>query len=60
MRDDERQFLADYDPAHFDHPSIAVDIVLVGIRNEALATVLVRRTEHPQRGRWALPADSCA
>ncbi len=55
MHDDERQFLADYDPARFERPSIAVDIVLVGIRNAGLATVLVRRTEHPQRGRWALP-----
>jgi 8-oxo-dGTP diphosphatase len=55
MRDDERQFLADYDPAHFERPSLAVDVVLVGIRSEALATILVRRTEHPQRGRWALP-----
>jgi 8-oxo-dGTP diphosphatase len=55
MPDDERQFLADYDPANFERPSLAVDVVLVGIRNEALATVLVRRNEHPQRGRWALP-----
>ena len=55
MRDDERQFLTEYDPSHFERPSLAVDVVLVGIRNEALATVLVRRNEHPQRGRWALP-----
>ena len=55
MQDDERQFLADYDPARFERPSLAVDIVLIGIRGEALATVLVRRSEHPQRGRWALP-----
>lgn len=69
MHDDERQFLAGYDPAHFERPSLAVDIVLIGIRNAALATVLVRRSEHPQRGRWALPGgflrmteslDSCA
>jgi 8-oxo-dGTP diphosphatase len=55
MQDDERQFLADYDPAHFERPSLAVDIVLIGIRNGSLATVLVRRNEHPQRGRYVLP-----
>jgi 8-oxo-dGTP diphosphatase len=53
--EDEKSYLERYDATQFERPSLAVDVVLVGIRNESLSTVLVRRTEHPHRGRWALP-----
>ena len=52
---DDEAFLATYDPAAFDRPSLAVDVVVVGVRQRSLCALLVRRMEQPQRGRWALP-----
>jgi 8-oxo-dGTP diphosphatase len=52
---DEAAYLAAYDPAAFPKPSVTVDVVLLGIRGDALRALLVRRTEHPDAGRWALP-----
>jgi 8-oxo-dGTP diphosphatase len=54
-RSDEQQFLADYDPAAFERPSVAVDVVLLAIAGDGLATLVVQRSEHPHKGRWALP-----
>lgn len=51
----EADYLASYDPAAFPKPSVTVDVVLIGIQAESLRTLLVRRTEHPAIGRWALP-----
>ena len=51
----EAAFLASYDPAAFPKPSVTVDVVLIGIQAESLRTLLVRRTDHPAMGRWALP-----
>jgi len=51
----EEQFLANYDTAEFPHPSVAVDVVLLTVVESALHVVLIRRGEHPFRGRWALP-----
>lgn len=48
-------FLRDYDPAAFDHPSVTVDLVLVGLHRGRLAALLLRRDQPPQAGRWALP-----
>ena len=53
--DDERDFLAAYDPSEFPHPSVAVDVAVVTVEDGALKALLVRRAEHPHRGRWALP-----
>ncbi len=52
--EDER-FLSGYDPSRYDRPSLTVDVALVSASQGALHTLLVRRTEPPQRGRWALP-----
>jgi 8-oxo-dGTP diphosphatase len=52
---DEATFLAAYDATAFAKPSVTVDVVLIGIQAGSLRTLLVRRTEHPDRGRWALP-----
>ena len=52
---DEAEFLGLYDAAAFPRPSVTVDVVILGIQAEALRTLLVRRTEHPDLGRWALP-----
>jgi 8-oxo-dGTP diphosphatase len=51
----EAAYLASYDPAAFPKPSVTVDVVLIGIQAESLRTLLVRRTDHPAMGRWALP-----
>jgi 8-oxo-dGTP diphosphatase len=51
----EAAFLARYDATRYPRPSLAVDVALVAAAEGALRTVVVRRGEHPARGRWALP-----
>jgi 8-oxo-dGTP diphosphatase len=51
----ESEFLAGYDPAAYERPALAVDLVLMGIRAGRPAALLMRRTQHPQAGLWALP-----
>jgi len=53
--DTERAFLDQYDPAQFDRPSVAVDVVLLTALEGRLHALLVQRAEHPFRGHWALP-----
>ena len=53
--DDEQAFLARYDAARYPRPSVAVDLVLLTVRDGRLWTLLGRRGEHPAKGRWALP-----
>lgn len=55
LASEDAEFLAVYDPARFDRPSLAVDVVVVGVRQRRLCALLVRRGEQPQQGRWALP-----
>ncbi len=52
---EELDFLRTYDPGDFERPSVAVDIVLLTVRDGALWTLLYQRAEHPDRGCWALP-----
>lgn len=51
----EQEFLATYDPAAFDRPSVAVDVAILSVVEKGLQVALVERTEHPHKGRWALP-----
>jgi 8-oxo-dGTP diphosphatase len=51
----EADFLRDYDPTAYERPSVAVDLVLLGIREGRPAVLLLQRAEHPFAGRWALP-----
>jgi len=53
--DDELAFLASYDATRFPRPSVAVDVVLLTVRDGAIWALLGRRDDHPHRGRWALP-----
>jgi 8-oxo-dGTP diphosphatase len=55
VRDDDADFLADYDPSRFDRPSVAVDVAILTIDEGVLKTLLSRRQEAPMRDRWALP-----
>ena len=53
---DEREFLAGYDPAAFERPSVTVDVVLLAISERGrLQTLLTQRGDHPFKGGWALP-----
>ncbi|MGU3667709.1 NUDIX hydrolase [Methylobacterium sp. A49B] len=51
----ESEFLAGYDPAAYERPTLAVDLVLLGIHEGRLAALLLRRSQQPQAGLWALP-----
>ena len=51
----EQAFLESYDPTEFEHPSLAVDLVILTVRDGQLLVALVRRDDHPDKGTWALP-----
>lgn len=51
----EADFLRSYDPTAYERPSVAVDLVLLGIRDGRPAALLLPRSEHPFAGHWALP-----
>ena len=51
----EAEFLDAYNPEAFQRPSVAVDVALLAVAAGALHALVVRRTEHPARGSWALP-----
>jgi 8-oxo-dGTP diphosphatase len=53
--DEDARFLAAYDVALYERPSVAVDVALVTAAEGALHAVLFRRPEPPQRGRFSLP-----
>ena len=52
---EEEAFLASYSPSSFERPSLSVDVALIGVVDDTLGTLLYRRSEHPFRGRAALP-----
>jgi 8-oxo-dGTP diphosphatase len=51
----EAAFLAAYDPSKFERPSVTVDVALLSAFEGTLSTLLLKRSDHPARGRWALP-----
>lgn len=52
---DEQAFLRSYKKEVHPRPAVTVDIVVLTILDADLKVLLVRRKEHPFRGRWALP-----
>ncbi len=52
---EEDLFLQAYDPSAFERPSVAVDVALLSPFAGALHTLVLRRRDHPCKGRWALP-----
>lgn len=52
---EEMAFLASYDASRFPRPSVAVDVALVTVLEGRLRCLLLPRTEHPDKGAWALP-----
>lgn len=55
LQREEARFLSAYDPNQYPRPSVAVDVVLLTVDDGQLKTLLVRRNEHPELGKWALP-----
>jgi 8-oxo-dGTP diphosphatase len=55
QRGAERAFLESYDSSQFEHPSLAVDVVILTVRDGELRVALVPRDDHPHKGKWALP-----
>jgi 8-oxo-dGTP diphosphatase len=51
----DKAFLASYDPAAFERPSVTVDLVLMSVLGGALHALLTRRAQPPAEGKWALP-----
>lgn len=47
--------MLDYDPLDYPPAAITVDLVVLTIRDDRLAVVLIRRGEEPYMGRLALP-----
>ena len=52
---DEAAFLAEYDAAAFERPSVTVDLVLMSVVDGAPCALLRKREQHPCHGAWALP-----
>lgn len=45
----------DYDPSEFEHPSVTVDIPIFTIKDNDLKVALIKRSNWPYEGKWALP-----
>jgi 8-oxo-dGTP diphosphatase len=51
----EAKFLRDYQPGDYPRPSVTVDLVILTVVDKLVRVLLVKRSEHPFKGRWALP-----
>lgn len=52
---DEKAFLAAYDPKDFPPLLVTVDAALFTFHQERLLLLLVKRANHPDKGKWGLP-----
>ncbi len=52
---DEAAYLKAYNPKAYDGPLMSVDAVLFTLHEETLKVLLVKRSSHPDRGKWGLP-----
>ena len=71
MSKEEQDYLAEYDIAKYERPSIAADIAIFSIMEEgehanyrklpkmALKLLLIKRATHPFKDCWALPGGFC-
>jgi ADP-ribose pyrophosphatase YjhB (NUDIX family) len=51
----ETEFLANYNLHDFDMPLVSVDVAIFTILNKKLQVLVVKRANHPAKGKWALP-----
>ena len=54
-RNPEKEFLANYDIHDFDIPLVSVDMAIFTIIENKLRVLVLKRAEHPRKGKWALP-----
>jgi ADP-ribose pyrophosphatase YjhB (NUDIX family) len=52
---DEKEFLDEYDRNGYATPLLSVDSVLFTYYEQCLNVLLVRRANHPDKGKWGLP-----
>ena len=55
----EAEFLKSYNPREFDAPLCTVDMAIFAVESGELKVLLVKRSEHPHKNRWALPGGFC-
>jgi ADP-ribose pyrophosphatase YjhB (NUDIX family) len=55
MSNTEKDFLTNYNIHDYELPLTTVDMAIFTIRDEALNVLLVKRNQHPAKGKWALP-----
>jgi ADP-ribose pyrophosphatase YjhB (NUDIX family) len=55
----ENEFLKSYNPKDYDAPLCTVDMAIFAVEKEELKVLLIKRTEHPHKDRWALPGGFC-
>lgn len=69
MYETEGEFLNNYDPDKFEKLSMTADILVFSISDEPqtnyrktnknyMSILLVKRDDHPFKGKWCLPGDS--
>ena len=53
----EKELLAQYNPGHYERPSVTVDMLLFGMSSDlkGLKLLLIKRNNHPYIGCYALP-----
>lgn len=51
----EKEFLENYDIHQFDVPLTSVDMGIFSLRNNELCVLLIKRSNFPAKGKWALP-----
>ncbi|WP_444958786.1 NUDIX hydrolase [Microbulbifer sp. ZKSA002] len=51
----EKDYIARYEKRNFDAPLVTVDAVLFTYHEGFLKVLLVKRSAHPEKGKWALP-----
>jgi 8-oxo-dGTP diphosphatase len=53
----EKEFLLQYRPGNYEHPSVTVDMLIFAVDEEEMETevLLIKRKNHPCIGQWAIP-----
>ncbi|GLS25105.1 NUDIX hydrolase [Marinibactrum halimedae] len=55
MSTSESDYLQHYNIHNYDTPLCTVDMCIFSVLNDSVNVLLVKRSEHPERGKWALP-----
>ena len=52
---EELAYLKRFDASAFGRVSVAVDLVLLTVEEDRMRVLILRRADHPAKGKWALP-----